>query len=87
MTFVTVTNSSMSSPDSDTRTQVESLFNDRPTFSCSKCSAVLVGQCIISPSIALTAQYVAIQALQDELISKSFSGRDGRGLYVFKGLF
>ncbi|RDB16707.1 hypothetical protein Hypma_002459 [Hypsizygus marmoreus] len=49
----------MTSPTSDTKPQVIQVYNNLPSFSCSKCSATI--------------------ALQDELISKAFSGRDGRG--------
>ncbi|KAF8526024.1 yippee-domain-containing protein [Hysterangium stoloniferum] len=48
--------------DSNTKIDVVSIFHDKPTYSCAKCSAVL--------------------ALQDELISKSFSGREGRGFLM-----
>ncbi|KAI6021527.1 yippee-domain-containing protein [Pisolithus microcarpus] len=54
--------------------QVVSTFRDHPRFICATCSAVLV-RLSRQPSSA----NAAIQALQDELISKSFSGRDGRG--------
>ncbi|KAF8894340.1 yippee-domain-containing protein [Gymnopilus junonius] len=47
------------SPTSDTKHLVLQAYEGHPSYSCSKCSAVIV--------------------LQDELISKSFSGRDGRG--------
>ncbi|KAF8971214.1 yippee zinc-binding/DNA-binding /Mis18, centromere assembly-domain-containing protein [Flammula alnicola] len=47
------------SPTSDTKALVVQAYDGHPTYSCSKCSAVI--------------------SLQDELISKSFSGRDGRG--------
>ncbi|KAF8518201.1 yippee-domain-containing protein [Gautieria morchelliformis] len=50
------------SPTSNSRVHVVSVFDDKPTYSCAKCSAVI--------------------ALQDELISKSFSGRDGRGFLL-----
>ncbi|TFK44163.1 yippee zinc-binding/DNA-binding /Mis18, centromere assembly-domain-containing protein [Crucibulum laeve] len=52
----------MASPTSDTKTQVIQTYEGHPTFSCSKCSAVI--------------------SLQDELISKAFSGRDGRGFLM-----
>ncbi|KAF9808805.1 hypothetical protein IEO21_07733 [Rhodonia placenta] len=42
------------------------VFQDRPIFSCSNCSAVI--------------------ALQDELISKAFSGRDGRGYLMYSAV-
>ncbi|KAF8800213.1 yippee-domain-containing protein [Phlegmacium glaucopus] len=47
------------STTSDTRPLVIQAYDGHPSYSCSKCSAVIT--------------------LQDELISKSFSGRDGRG--------
>ncbi|KXN90784.1 hypothetical protein AN958_03438 [Leucoagaricus sp. SymC.cos] len=50
------------SPNSDTKTQVLLVYDDQPSFICSKCSAVI--------------------ALQDEVISKAFSGRDGRGFLM-----
>ncbi|RPD78731.1 yippee-domain-containing protein [Lentinus tigrinus ALCF2SS1-7] len=50
------------SPTSDTKSKVITTFLDKPTFSCSRCTAVI--------------------ALQDELISKAFSGRDGRGYLI-----
>ncbi|KIM75937.1 hypothetical protein PILCRDRAFT_826770 [Piloderma croceum F 1598] len=52
----------MTSPTSDTKTQVVHTFCDHPKLSCSTCAAVI--------------------ALQDELISKSFSGREGRGFLM-----
>lgn len=52
----------MSSVYADTRTQVATVFQDKPNYACAQCSTVI--------------------ALQDELISKSFSGRDGRGFLV-----
>ncbi|KAF8583855.1 yippee-domain-containing protein [Ramaria rubella] len=50
------------SPTSNTKFQVISVFEDKASYSCSKCYAVI--------------------ALQDELISKSFSGREGRAFLV-----
>ncbi|KAF5383495.1 hypothetical protein D9757_006097 [Collybiopsis confluens] len=49
---------------SDTRTQVIQIFDGKPTYACATCSAIIAG---------------SYSALQDELISKAFSGRDGRG--------
>ncbi|KAF6763309.1 yippee zinc-binding/DNA-binding /Mis18, centromere assembly-domain-containing protein [Ephemerocybe angulata] len=51
-----------SSSGSDTKQQVVQAYDGHPTYSCSKCSAVI--------------------SLQDELISKAFSGRDGRGFLM-----
>ncbi|TFK86365.1 yippee-domain-containing protein [Polyporus arcularius HHB13444] len=50
------------SPTADTTSKVVTIFLDKPTFSCARCTAVI--------------------ALQDELISKAFSGRDGRGYLI-----
>ncbi|KJA27597.1 hypothetical protein HYPSUDRAFT_62668 [Hypholoma sublateritium FD-334 SS-4] len=52
----------MLSPTSDTKNLVVQAYDGHPTYSCSKCSAVIT--------------------LQDELISKSFSGREGRGYLI-----
>jgi hypothetical protein len=49
----------MLSPTPDNKSVVIQAYDGHPSYSCSKCSAVI--------------------SLQDELISKSFSGRDGRG--------
>ncbi|KAF5337845.1 hypothetical protein D9611_013294 [Ephemerocybe angulata] len=51
-----------SSSGSETKQQVVQAYDGHPTYSCSKCSAVI--------------------SLQDELISKAFSGRDGRGFLM-----
>lgn len=69
----------MLSPTSDTRNLVVQAYDGHANYSCSKCSAV-----IVSLSFPLSTRDCKIhadswQALQDELISKSFSGRDGRG--------
>ncbi|KZT29136.1 yippee-domain-containing protein [Neolentinus lepideus HHB14362 ss-1] len=52
----------MTSPTSDTKQDVVTVYEGRPNFSCSQCSAVIT--------------------LQDELISKHFSGREGRGYLI-----
>ena len=75
-------------PTADTKTHVIAIYNDRPHFACARCSAI-----IVSTSLPLSRIHTAhlpithrslkhTQSLQDELISKSFSGREGRGLYV-----
>ncbi|KAF6763263.1 hypothetical protein DFP72DRAFT_1000682 [Ephemerocybe angulata] len=51
-----------SSSGSEKKQQVVQAYDGHPTYSCSKCSAVI--------------------SLQDELISKAFSGRDGRGFLM-----
>lgn len=79
----------MSSADKSSTSKVQHVFEGRPSFYCSNCSAVIAS---ISPfpfpslpfpfPLHLKAYIVmvtGIQALKDELISKSFSGRDGRG--------
>ena len=80
VTFVTPLTMAFS-PTSNTKAHVISVFDDKPSYSCAKCSAVIVrlfrSRCCLCLSRALLKQ-----ALQDELISKSFSGRDGRGLFV-----
>ncbi|KAI0675393.1 yippee-domain-containing protein [Trametes maxima] len=57
-----MTSTTKFSPTADTKTEVITVFQGHPTFSCANCAAVI--------------------ALQDELISKAFSGRDGRGYLI-----
>ncbi|KIJ51342.1 hypothetical protein M422DRAFT_74252 [Sphaerobolus stellatus SS14] len=56
----------MDSITSNTKLEVISAFDDKPTYSCMGCSAVI--------------------ALQDELISKAFSGREGRGFLMYSAI-
>jgi hypothetical protein len=63
-------------PTSDTKAQVVLVYDDQPIYICSKCSAVIVR--IYSQPLYLIL-LISLQALQDEVISKAFSGRDGRG--------
>ncbi|KAI0268731.1 yippee zinc-binding/DNA-binding /Mis18, centromere assembly-domain-containing protein [Gloeopeniophorella convolvens] len=49
----------MTASDQSSPSKTVQVFEGRPVFYCSNCSAVI--------------------SLQDELISKAFSGRDGRG--------
>lgn len=67
------------SPTSDTKPLVVQAYDGRPSYSCSKCSAVIVGISVLIASLLSVLNCVGCQSLQDELISKSFSGRDGRG--------
>ena len=67
----------MPSPNSDTRSQVVVAYQGHPVFVCAQCATVIVRGCIVADG-ALELMVVA-QGLQDELISKAFSGRDGRG--------
>lgn len=69
----------MISPMSEKKPQVVVVFENQPKFICSKCSAVVVGLLKASVSSNPDINLIVLQALQDELISKSFSGRDGRG--------
>jgi len=54
------------SDSDDTKAQVIQVYENQPSFSCSKCTATI--------------------ALQDELISKAFSGRDGRGYLMHSAI-
>lgn len=73
----------MPSPNGDTRAQVVVAYQGHPVFICAQCATVIVRGVyadITKPSCANRGRGVAFpQALQDELISKAFSGRDGRG--------
>ncbi|KNZ80249.1 Protein yippee-like 1 [Termitomyces sp. J132] len=57
---------------------VAQIFAAQPSFSCANCAAAIVGR-LESELFADRTDQTSVQALQDELISKSFSGRDGRG--------
>lgn len=80
------------SPTADTKAHVVAIWEDKPHFACAQCSAVVVSNLsFVSPCVCFTSSimgetndlpHLALQALQDELISKSFSGREGRGLQV-----
>ena len=66
----------------DTKTQVIQTYEGHPTYSCLKCAAVIVR---LSLPLTTNSEHCSRindigQTLQDELISKAFSGRDGRGL-------
>lgn len=53
---------------------VSSMFHGKAVFTCSTCTAVLV-----RTKDQVHEMQTDLQALQDEVISKSFSGREGRG--------
>lgn len=75
----------MPSPNSDTQAQVVVAYQGHPVFVCAQCATVIVRGAFVAVSRqwstwADSGRGVAlVQALQDELISKAFSGRDGRG--------
>ena len=74
----------MPSPNGDTRAQVVVAYQGHPVFICAQCASVIVREafiCIADTCPRTDGGYgIALaQALQDELISKAFSGRDGRG--------
>ncbi|KAL1759466.1 hypothetical protein FB107DRAFT_287687 [Schizophyllum commune] len=54
-------------PTRTTTTESVLVYEGKPVYSCSNCSAV-----ILNP-------HNGPQTLQDELVSKTFSGREGRG--------
>lgn len=72
----------MPSPNSDTRTQAVVAYQGHQVFVCAQCATVIVRGAVIRAD-ARTEWWswscTIAQALQDELISKAFSGRDGRG--------
>ncbi|KAL1735508.1 hypothetical protein EV714DRAFT_280109 [Schizophyllum commune] len=57
------------------------VYEGKPVYSCSNCSAVIVS--LLTPFVQRTDIGLnprnALQTLQDELVSKTFSGREGRG--------
>lgn len=65
------------SPTSDTRNLTVQVYDGHPTYICSKCSVVIVSSTY--QKVSLIVGWDVVQALQDEMISKAFSGRDGRG--------
>lgn len=71
---------SSDAPYLDTKPQVELVYEGKPTYCCAQCDAVIVRPLANLYIIMLKIRY---QTLQDETISKAFSGRDGRGLCVF----
>jgi hypothetical protein len=69
----------MPSLNSDTRAQVVVAYQGHQVFVCAQCATVIVREGCITSRSKLTAKFAITQALQDELISKAFSGRDGPG--------
>lgn len=73
----------MPSPNSDTRAQVVVAYQGHPVFVCAQCATVIVRDKLYlfrRSAQADSGHGVGFaQALQDEVISKAFSGRDGRG--------
>ena len=73
----------MPSPNGDTRAQVVVAYQGHPVFICAHCATVIVRGAFVvyrrAPGADRGCGAAFPQALQDELISKAFSGRDGRG--------
>lgn len=69
----------MPSPNGDTRTQVVVAYQGHQVFVCAQCATVIVRGAVIRGDTRTECGLAIGQALQDELISKAFSGRDGRG--------
>lgn len=60
-------------------------FEGRPKFACAQCSTTVVRRLL--RRILFSYFALRLQSLSDELISKAFSGREGRGTYAFSILY
>ncbi|KAG8970350.1 hypothetical protein FRC03_009623 [Tulasnella sp. 419] len=69
----------MSSKTATEQTALD-VFEGKPVFSCAKCATTIVSDYPPDPWNLLGGGFMHLceKALQDELISKSFSGREGR---------
>ncbi|KAL1705300.1 hypothetical protein EV121DRAFT_203922 [Schizophyllum commune] len=70
-------------PTRPTTNESALVYEGKPVYSCSNCSAVIVSTGLSAPyflraDVGLNPRN-ASQTLQDELVSKTFSGREGRG--------